>query len=491
MSPRIVLPSALLALAACHGSPAHEPPAVAMPETWGDGSTTAASADPPERWWQEFHDPELDSLIERAVAANLDLAAARARVREARALRDETAGGQNPQVNAHAGYSRSQASANTRQGSVTGSEPRDFYDVGFDALWEIDVFGSTRHAVEAAEAGVEAAEEGRRDALVTLLGEVAREYVGLRGLQRQRSLIAANAEAQRQSLDLTRVRFQAGLSTDLDIARAQSLLSSTEAALPSLEAGASAGIHRLSVLLGVPPRTLEPELAPEAPVPHADETLSNLAAGVPADLLRRRPDIRRAEREFAQAAELSAEATADLYPKLFLGASLGFQSIHSGNLFEGDSKAWSIGPSLLAPIFDGGRLRAAVRVQDARQEQALAAYQQAVLVALEEVENALVALAREQERRTSLAEAVAASRRALDLGTDLNLRGLVDFFEVLDARRSNLLAEAALAESDAAVASGAVALYKALGGGWETLDRAGEPPAGGAGAGGAPAESDR
>jgi len=468
-APRLVA-LLLLALGACRVGPEYEAPAVAVPEAWADESAAAASAEPPERWWEGFHDPQLDSLVARAVAANLDLALARARVREARALRDITAGSLQPEVAARASASRSQASANTRQGSITGSEPRDLYDVGFDAIWEIDLFGSIRHAVDAAEAGVEVAEEDRRDALVSLLGEVAREYVELRGSQRQLSIMRANVESQQQTLDLTRARFDAGLSTELDVSRSQALLANTQALIPSLQAATAGGIHRLSVLLGEAPRGLSEELAEEAPVPEVGAALTNFAAGLPSDLLRRRPDVRRAERELAQAAALTAEATANLYPKLTLGASIGLQSIQSGDLFDGDSQTWSVGGSLFAPIFAGDRLRAAVRVQDARQEQALVRYQQTILGALEEVETSLVSLARERERRASLAQALEASRRSLELANDLHLRGLADFFEVLDAQRSQLLTEAELTRSDTVIASDTVALYKSLGGGWETLD---------------------
>jgi len=470
MKARELVPAILIAAGACRVAPEYEEPAVEVPPAWSPESDVAASAEPPERWWQSFGDPELDSLVARAVGANLDLALARARVREARASRDVIAGERLPEIDAHAAFTRSQSSANTVQGSLTGSSPRNLYDVGFDAIWEVDLFGSIRYAVEAAEAGVQVAEENRRDALVSLLGEVAREYVELRGAQRQRDILRENVEAQRQTLELTRVRFQAGLATELDVARSQTLLANTEALIPSLEADASGGIHRLSVLLGESPGSLQAELSGAAPVPQVGDALTDFAAGLPSDLLRRRPDVRRAERELAQAAALTAEATANLYPKLTLGASLGLQSLESGSLFEGDSQAWSVGGGLFAPIFAGDRLRAAVRVQDARQEQALAIYQQTILSALEEVETSLVSVARQRERRTSLVVALQASRRALELANDLHLRGLADFFEVLDAQRSKLLAESELARSDTLLASGTVALYKSLGGGWETLD---------------------
>jgi NodT family efflux transporter outer membrane factor (OMF) lipoprotein len=288
-------------------------------------------------------------------------------------------------------------------------------------------------------------------------------------------LTKANAESQRRTLELTRSRFQAGLSTQLDVARAQTLLSNTESLVPSLEIRVASAIHQLSVLLGAPPSSLQSELAETKPVPTAQGAVAELASGLPSDLLRRRPDIRRAERDLAQAAALSDEATANLYPKLTIGATLGLQSQDFSTLSHGGSDFWSIGPGLFAPIFHGGQLRAAVRAQNAQQEQALDRYRLTVLGAFQEVEDALSAVARERERRQSLQESVASSRQALELANDLQLRGLIDFFEVLDAQRSQLIAEAALAQSDTNLTSQTVALYKALGGGWENLDSEGTP----------------
>jgi NodT family efflux transporter outer membrane factor (OMF) lipoprotein len=464
----------LAGLAACRAATPSSTPEPVVPASWSTGSGAADSADPPERWWQAFGDPTLDALVERAVSSSLDLALARSRVLEARGLRDFTAGGRQPEITGRASVTRSQASANTRQGSVTGADARNLFDVGFDAGWEVDLFGATRLALEAAEAGVRVAEEDRRDVIVTLLAEVARNYAEMRGLERRRAITLSNAEAQRESLALTRVRFEAGLATALDVARARTLLATTQAQIPVLEAGIAGGHHRLCVLLGLPPGSLEAALAPdpavEARVPQVGTALTNLAAGLPADLLRRRPDIRRAEQELARASALSAAAVADLYPKLTLGASLGWQSLHSGDWLDQGSRTWSIGPSLFAPLFAGGRLRAAVRVQDARQEQAILRYQKTILDAFGEVEISLVDVAREGERRVSLAEALESSRRSLDLAGELHRRGLADFFEVLEAQRSHLALEAELAESDTALATGAIGLYKALGGGWESLD---------------------
>ena len=459
---------ALAAAVACRSSSREVAPEVELPDRW---STEAArtAAEPPAEWWRSFADPVLESLVERAVGKNLDVAIAVARVNEARALRDIASGARYPVVDGVAGASRTQFSENTLQGAE-GDRTQSYYSAGFDASWEVDLFGSNRAALAASEAGLEAAEEGRRDALVTLLGEVARNYVELRGSQAQSILTRENADSERRTLELTRSRFEAGLATDLDVARAETLVSNTEALVPALEANAARSIHRLSVLLGEPPANLYAELSEPKPVPVAQGAVAELASGIPSDLLRRRPDIRRAERELAQAAALTDQATADLYPKLTLGGSLGLASSKLSDLPESGSVTWSVGGSLLAPIFDGGRLRAAVRVQDARQEQAVDRYRLTVLDALAEVEGALVSIERGRERRESLTKAVASSQRALDLANDLHLRGLIDFFEVLDAQRVNLLVESELARSDTTLSADTVALYKALGGGWETWE---------------------
>ncbi len=467
MKPRAVLPvSFALAIVAGGACKTEHTPAnteVEVPETWTADAQRSAQ-DPPQEWWKAFGDPELESLVDRAVAQNLDVAFAIARVAEARAIRDISAGALYPQIDATAGASRTKFSDH----ALTAVGTQNLYSAGFDASWELDLFGANRAGVAAADAFVQAAEENRRDALVTLLGDVARNYVELRGAQRQVLLLGENAEAERGTLELTRSRFQAGLATDLDVARAETLVANTEALIPPLQANAAASIHRLSVLLGASPGALSAELVDPKPVPVAQGAVADLASGVPADLLRRRPDIRRAERELAEAAALTDQATANLYPKITLSATLGLASTQTSNLFDAGSQTASIGASLFAPIFHGGALRAAVHVQDAREHQAIDRYRLTVLNAFSEVEDALVNVARERERRQTLITAVSSSRRALDLANDLHLRGLIDFFEVLDAQRTNVLAEVQLASSETALTSDTVALYKALGGGWES-----------------------
>jgi NodT family efflux transporter outer membrane factor (OMF) lipoprotein len=297
-----------------------------------------------------------------------------------------------------------------------------------------------------------------------LTAEIALNYVELCAARTELALTRANLAVQKDTLDIVHARASSELATDFDVARAESQVATTRALLPELEVRASEALHRIGVLVGKEPNALARELAGAAAIPTAPVVG---AVGVPSDLLRRRADVRRAERELAQAAALTAQATAELFPRLSLSAALGVQSSSLSRIFDGDSGTFSVGPSLTAPIFASGALRANVRAQGAREEQALALYEQAALVALLEVEDALVAQDRERVRLASLQEAHAAARRALEISRALNSEGLVDFFEVLDAQRAALVTETAVAQSEAALCADTIALYKALGGGWQ------------------------
>lgn len=458
----LMVATAALGLAACRVGPRHEEPQMELPARFAE-ARSGASAPADELWWRRFGDPTLDSLVERAIAGNVDLAIARERVLEARALRDAVAGAQVPAVDARVGASRVGTSAD---GLFQRGEDYSLYEAGFDARWEVDLFGRIDAQVEAAEAGVGSALEARQAALVSLLAEVAREYVVLRGTQRELAILRANLATQRDTLELTRVRATAGLAPELDVARAEAQVETTAAAIPAFEADARASIHRLGVLTGAVPGALVAELAVDAPIPLAP---AGVEAGLPLDVVRRRPDVRRSERDLARETALTAQATAELYPRVTLTASFGQSAQSASKLFDASSNAWSIGAGLLAPLFDGGTLRANLRAQEARRAQAALAWKGVVLDALREVEDALAGVEREREREERLAAAVAASQRALVLARDLNQQGLVDFFDVLDAQRAVLSAETQLARSQSAVTAGTVALYKALGGA-PTLD---------------------
>lgn len=449
-----------LVLAACRVGPKHEVPEVRAEPAWVESAAAAPGA-PDTRWWTAFADPVLDSLVDRALANNHDLKIATARLREARAQRAATAGQWDPQVEAGAGFSRGRASETT-SGSRGGTS--NLYDAGFDASWEIDLFGLRDRAIDAADANVGVATEARRDALVTLLGEVARNYVVLRGLQKQLTLTHDNLKAQQDTATLTHKGFDAGLRSGLDVARADALVATTAAAIPAFEGQMRTVMYTLSVLLGEAPGPLALELERTAPLP---EPPAVVAAGLPSELLRRRPDIRRAERELARATAESGEAVAARYPRLVLGASLRQQSEKGGDLFDSASNVWSLGGSLTAPIFNGGTLKANAEAADARAEAARLTYERTVLSALAEVESALAVVSRERVRRETLDGAVQADRRAVTLATDLYSRGLSSFFEVLEAQQALFRVESSYADSATELAARTVALYKALGGGWQ------------------------
>jgi len=467
-------------LTGCAVGPRYREPKLAVPEKWSEmhiGDNLSVSRDI-SRWWTVFNDPVLDSLVDRAIHKNLDLRVAEGRIREARAGRGIAAADRLPSIDASASYTRSErsesvppfksGSAGAAAGSAFGSRVQNLFETRFDAGWEIDVFGAVRRNVEAAGAEVGAVEENRRAVLVTLLAEAARNYVELRGDQLRMAILQNSLKTQQETLRLTRVRFAAGLANDLDVARAEALVSTTQAQVPVLETSTKQAIHRIGVLLGEHPGALIPELAKEAPIPLHPP---GVPVGLPSDLLRRRPDIRRAERELAVSTARIGVATADLFPRFSLTGAFGGRSDLIGDLATGPGRFWGFGPSVRWPVFAGGRIRANIQAQNARQEQALALYEKTVLTSMEEVENALVAYSQEQERRFLLAKSAEANRRAADLAESRYSAGLEDFLSVLDAQRSLYASQDQLAQSEKAVEVNVIGLYKALGGGWESPER--------------------
>jgi NodT family efflux transporter outer membrane factor (OMF) lipoprotein len=476
-SPLILSAALAAATAGCAVGPDYRQPSASAPAHWSEtlaGGETAAP-DTVAAWWRIFNDSELNSLIDRAVRSNPDLRIAQARVREARARYGIASAALAPSADASGADSRQQASHHQ---PVIGSVPvppgtpfdNQVYQAGVDASWEIDVFGGRRREAEAARAEVGASEFDRRATMMVLLGDVARNYIDVRGYQRRLAISEENTEAQRQGLAIARDRFAHGLATDLDVEESSALLAQTQAEAPALEAALRASAHRLGVLLGQEPGALLAELSARAPIPAAPEVVP---VGLPSELLLRRPDVRRAERQLAAATANIGVATSDLFPKFYLTGAAGYQSVSAGDWFSSASSFWSVGPSVQWRIFDAGRVRAAIRVQDARQEEALAAYERTVLGAFEEVENGLVSYAQEQVRRRSLEEAVASSRKSLDLANRLYAGGLTDFLRVLDAERSLYEAEDGLARSDKAISGNLVTLYESLGGGWQAYGQNG------------------
>jgi len=411
------------------------------------------------RWWETLNDPALNSLITRAIENNLDLKQAQARIRQARGARAFAAGGVWPTVDTAASYRR------IRAGGENSTGARSSFQAGLDAAWEIDVFGGLRRNIEAADADVKAAVEDSRDILVTLAAEVALNYTDLRLLQRQITISQENLAAQKRSADLTRRRFAGGFVSGLDVANSDVLVASTESQIPLLEAALRQTIYALGVLLGQEPGALLNELSAQAPIP---TTPPQVPVGLPSDLLRRRPDIRRAEARIQSATARIGVATADLFPRFSLTGSLAISGDKLSAFGNWDNRSWSIGPTVTWPLFDAGRIRANIAIQNANQEESLLAYRSTILLAIQEVENALIAYSKEQQHRKSLVDALAASRRSVELSTQLYTQGQTDFLNVLTAQRALLSSEEALATSDRTVATNLIALYKALGGGWES-----------------------
>lgn len=454
----------LALLAGCAVGPDYETPKTETPAAWGEKADTEAAD--LSRWWTVFRDEQLDALVERAVASNHDLRIAAGRVNEARAQMGVAMGALLPEVNFGASHSNSRISPNAQPFPVSDIY-QSRYKAGFDASWEIDVFGGLQRGYEAVTADYESWIENRRAVLVVLLGDVARNYVGLRGNQLLLDVLRQNVASARDTVEITKARLAAGVATALDVSRAEALRATAEAALPQVEAALKQTIHRLSVLVGTAPETLTAELLLVKPVPAAP---ARVIVGLPSDLIRRRPDIRQAERRLASVTATIGVATSELYPKISLTGSFGLDSLGSADFLKWESRAWSVGPSIRWPIFAGGRIRAQIAVQTAQQEQALATFERQVLVALEDVENALVAYLREGDRRRFLETAVDENRKAVDLAEDLYRKGLTSFIDVLDAQRALYATESELARSRADVTLNLVALYKALGGGWESRE---------------------
>ena len=471
----------ILILAGCAAvGPDYVPPDTPVSVTWHTGlkgGLSAGEADPKtlSAWWTTLGDPELSSLIDRAVSGNLDLKKARARVREARARRGIVKADLFPTLDATGSANWTYAS--TRSTTDTGSSSSNktststtsgsqgLYVVSFDAGWELDIFGGVRRSVEAATGDFQASEEDLRNVLVSLLAEVASNYVQVRTYQALLAVAEANLEAQAETYQLTQWRYEAGLSDELAVQQARYNLENTRSLIPALRTGLEEAMNRIAVLLGEPPGKVHAELEKREPIP---VTPLKVAVGVPADLLRRRPDVRQAERQLAAQTARIGVATADLYPKFTLNGSIGLEALSASNPLS-KSLTLSGGPQITWALFKGGAIRQNIEVQSALQEQYLIAYEATVLGALEEVENALVAYAEVQQRRQSLSEATQAAQKAVELAQHKYQAGLTDFNNVLDAERSLLSFQDQLAQSEGTVTSNLIRLYKALGGGWTSM----------------------
>lgn len=461
-----------LGLAGCAVGPEYETPALTVPAHWGAKPRVEAVPDL-KAWWRRMNDPLLDALMDEAVAGNLDVASAKAAVRSARATYRQQVGALFPQVTGNASGTRGDNGGRVGSGGdVTVDSGYGQYQAGLDASWEIDLFGANRRGVEAAIFGVDASVDSLDAVLLTLVGDVASNYADARGYQAQIALSRRTAASQRETAALTRRMLDAGAASAVDTANATGQVASTEANIPELEAALAASVHRLSVLTGQPPAALSQRMAQVRPVP---SPRLPVARGIPADVLTNRPDVRATERQLGQSTALIGQAEANRYPAISLSGNINATGTQLGDLGRASSISWSFGPSLTVPIFTGGQLKAAVDGAEAQRDQSFVAYKAAVLLALEEVENASVSLSQQRIKTGKLAAAVAAYRESTRLSRSLYENGSSSFLDVLTAERSLYSAEASLIQSRVATTKYYIALNKALGGGWDGMVDTSQP----------------
>jgi NodT family efflux transporter outer membrane factor (OMF) lipoprotein len=462
----------LLLSAGCATLPADSPPSrIAIPAEWQRPAATglglAAPALDLSRWWDQLEDPTLSDLVARAQTANHDLRSGTARLRVARSRRALATRDYAPTVTAAVSRTAEKATGERADGAT-----QHLYRAGFDASWEPDLFGATASAVRAAGADERAAAADLEALQVSLAAEVALDYVQLRTFQARLTIAQANLARQLESLELSSWRAQAGLTSELDVEQARTNVEQTRAGVPTLETGVTEAEHRLSILLGLPPGSLRAELTHSAAIPRVP---ARVLVGIPAETLRQRPDVRAAEQRLAAATARVDEAEAARYPSLRLSGSIGLEALSSSGLAAGETVVRSLLASLTAPIFDRARIERQIDLQSSAEEQALASYEQAVLVALREVEDAFAELAGAQQRRDALSNAAAAAGRAAELARDRYRGGLTSYQSVLDTERSLLSAEDGLTTTEAEATSALIRLYKALGGGWTPVDTAPAP----------------
>ena len=465
----IPLTLAVLYLSGCISvGPDYEPPEVRVPDAWHQAVVADLESGAPQlqSWWTVFHDDTLNHLIERVATNNLDLKVASARIEQAAALRGVSASQYYPSIFADASASAVQTTeARTPPGSEREGE---LYSAGLSMAWELDLWGRIRRSVESADASLQANVENYRDLMVVLYSRVASTYIEVRTLQSRITIAEDNLMAQGDTMQLTKNRYDSGLAPFLDVSQAELNRSRTASLIPTLQQQLTEAINRLSVLAGEMPYSLEQELSEPQPIPSASV---EVMAGLPSDLLRQRPDIRRAERELAAQHALIGAAKADFYPTLTLPGALVLESSSGSDLFDGGSTAYSFGPQLRWNLFNGGRIRNTVRAEEAATRAALHSYEQTVLLALGEVEDAMAAYANEQDRIESLGSAAAAAEKSVELVSELYQSGLTDFQNVLNMEQALLTQQDALAQSRGLVSTYLVAVYRSLGGGWNVEER--------------------
>lgn len=446
-------------LSGCMVGPNYHKTSFSVPERWGQQSAQISGHSIAlAGWWRSLNDPVLNALMDQAISGSNDVAVAKARIREARASLGQVVGSLLPSM------------SNTISGTRSGSGQSDTlnqYRSGFDASWELDFFGGHKRGVEAARYSLEAVVEDMRATMVILLGEVAKNYVQIRGWQQKLLIVRQIAETQRKTYELMQIKLTAGDVSELDVSNAKAQMANTEADISQMEANVAISMHRLSVLTGHVPTALKDLLQKNAKYVKIPQPQWPIPAGIPADILLTRPDLRRAERQYAQATARIGQREAERYPSLTLTGNISTTATAIDQLWKSSTIGWSFGPNLRLPFFNGGQIIASVAMARAQRDQAFINYRAAVLGALEDVENALVRLTKEHQRLEKLVVANKALLHSLQLSRSLFENGNTSFLELLNADRSYYSAQMALQDSRIALATQYIALMKALGGGWD------------------------
>lgn len=464
---RTLLLIVMISLGACTVGPDFQKPDASLPQAWQKplppGATLQGKVD--TQWWQQLGDSQLTHLIERAAGANFDVRTASNRLEQSRLLRQVTGSEQLPGISANSAYKRARNSSVgvLDESGLEGKAPFELWNAAIDASWEVDLWGHVRRSVEAADAEVELTASQRDGVLLSIAAETATDYIRLRGVQAKLAVARQNLEIAKQSSDLTKTRFENGVTTNLDTSNSAAQVATIEAVLPVLGAQQDRLINALSYLLGEAPRTLRAELIEPKAIPHP---APDVPIGLPSELAQRRPDIQQSEAALHRATAAIGIAKADFYPRISLGASMGFQTTEGSDLGSWNSRDWSYGPSLYLPIFQGGRLTGTLELRKRQQQEAALNYQRVVLGAWHEVDNAMTDYAAEKKHHSALEEAVHQNNIALSTARDRYKQGAVDFINVLGVQRSLLATQSDLVDSATEAALDRVRLYRALGGGW-------------------------
>jgi len=462
-------------LAACAVGPDYEPPQTQMPDSWHQDLSKGLQEGEADlrTWWTTFNDPILDSLIQRSTLGNLEAKQAVARILQARANVGFAAGEALPALDGTGEIDTSRVSDEVQPDAVVGSRRTStLYSTGLSAEWEVDVWGRIARSVESADASLQATVEDYRDVLVSLYAEIATAYVNVRTAQARIDSALANVESQKKTLKLVEDRLAAELASDLEVAQAQLNLYTTESTVPQRRQELAQAVHALGVLIGERPSALWPLLSETKPIPQPPP---EVLVARPTELLRQRPDVRAAERQLAAQTAQIGVAEADLYPRFSLSGFFGLQSIGASDFFNWQSRAFSVGPTMQWNLFDGGRVRSRIQAEDALTQQALFAYEQTVLNALQEVEDNMAFYVQETDRRESLRRSADAAARSVDLVTTLYVTGLTDFQNVQSQERSKAEQDDQYFQSQGQVANFLIGIYRGLGGGWQPTEV--QPPA--------------